>query len=983
MKALYKLFVVLLASIGLASCGGGGGGSNTAFGGAPAYDISISASPSSITTNSFTTLTVTVKNPGGANAQDGTAVSASVSPANIGTISASGGSAAATASTTVTGGVATFIFNSSNQVGTAHISVTVAGSSNKALDLNVTAGNGQDPRLKLTASATTMPLNPFGGATSEFPFPGNYIGSPFVAEVTVTWRHSNGQLVTGTTPVNVSIDPTAIAGFSTLDDPTTPWPDHTKADGNEFLLIFGSGPVNVTGGNGVIFVHDFNTPGTTTLTVTAIDPDNGQTISSQLEFTVVGAATTLPTSISAFGQGAAYISSSGGAQSSVVNAIVTDGNDALIPDPAGFDTVEFEIVGPAGTDARLSGINAAGQSITGTKVDTATHSGIAAVTFEAGSQQGPVQIRATADRGDGNVDNGIQDPVSSTTTVVVSDGRLYSLSLTWPGTNAPAILVNRVSTQATLTSQGTTIPPDPDATYSFTVSAIGNDRQGNPVLPGTVIRFGSIDSPVDDAGNYQISGAAGDPLEGGTLFTATDGHFTTAGGGAGPGDTLLVFGKLADGNADLESADKIASIQNAQTLHVQNPFNWNDTTGNSVNYGPVLPYIIGRAQIGNITSPAGTNNVGVASTTLNYPVSALGHVTAVWAQGDGVNTATHSGSTDIVTDIALVAFPGVAPATITISPNPIPGNLSTEVDVCIVDKLGSPISGVAFTFQFSGLGVGAGSVDGISTAGTVPQVTDVNGCVATTVNTSGIAASSSTTGGPTLTFRLGTASAAAPITASGPLVLIARPSAFANGVGGSVTLTLLSANGTPVANVLITGTCTSDNGSLQIIGSAVNTTDANGQVVVKINGALNEYGKAGSGSCTFTTSSGSPTAVVTVNGVDLCTLTGGSGSPPPQCGTTTTPPTSSTLALVIKGTAATDDATATITPGNLSCSGLGAASATCTETLTAGTYTITPTIRGGTFVGWTGNCTPASSGQTATLVVPSTAAALSCTLNLQ
>jgi len=897
MKALCKLFVLLLASIGLASCGGGGGGSNCSNCGTPAFDVNVTASPPSISTNSFTTLTVSVKNPGGSNAPDGTAVTASLSPASIGTLSGSGATSGSTATNTVTGGATSFVFNSSNQAGTAHIVVTAASSSH-AIDITVNPGNTQDPRLQLTASATTLPLNPFGGATGAFPYPGNYIGSPWVAEVTVTWRHTNGQLVNGTNTVNVSIDPVAIAGFSMLDDPTTNWPDVTKPDGNEFLTILGSGPVNVTGGNGVIFVHDFNAPGTTTLTVTAIDPDNGQTISSQLQFTVVGAATTLPASISTLTGGAVYIASSGGPQSTTITAAVTDGNDALVPDPAGFDNVEFEIIGPAGNDARLTGTNAAGQSITGSKVDTVTHSGIAAVTFLAGAQQGPVQIRATADRGDANVDNGIQDAVSATATVVVSDGRLYSLTLTSPQSNA--ILINRVSSQATLADQNTTtpptIPPDPDATYSFTVSAIGTDRQGNPVLPGTQIRFGSVDSPVDGDGNYQISGVTGDPQEGGTLFTATDGAFTTAGGGAGPGDTLLVFGKSVDGNADLESAAKVASIQNAKTLHTVTPFNWNDTTGNTVNYGPVLPYLIGRAQIGNIISPVVTNDVGTASTILNYPVSKLGHVTAIWAQGDGVNTATHSGSTDVVTDLALAAFPGVAPATIIVSPNPIPGNLSLEVDACIYDALGSPLSGVIFQFQFSGLGAGSGTLDGISGSGSVPQATDASGCVATTVSTTGIAGTTSGGGsgsGPTLTFTAGTANKAVPIVAAGNLLLIARPSSFSNGIGGAVTLTLLNGNGTPAPGVVIVGTCSvtagaDKGGSINVTfpppGSGVAaTTDASGQVHAIISAFFNLFGAAGAGSCTFSTSTGSPTAVVTVTGVDECVVAPAS----PLCAATT------------------------------------------------------------------------------------------------
>src|SRR5262249_24950680 len=194
--------------------------------------------------------------------------------------------------------------------------------------------------------------------------------------------------------------------------------------------ILGSGPVPVTAGTGTIFIHADEVPGTAVLTVTAIDPDNNQTISSQVLVTIAGAASSAPASIFASSGGAAYIANSGGQQSTFVNALVTDGNNALVPDPSGFDNVQFQITGPPNSDARLTGINAAGQSVTGTSVSTVTHQGVAAVSLLAGSQQGPIQIKATADRADGNVDNGVQDAISSTTTVVVSDGRLFSLNLT-------------------------------------------------------------------------------------------------------------------------------------------------------------------------------------------------------------------------------------------------------------------------------------------------------------------------------------------------------------------------------------------------------------------------------------------------------------------------------------------------------------------------------------------------------------------------
>ena len=727
---------------------------------------------------------------------------------------------------------------------------------------------GNDTTLSLSATTTTLPICQFGAGATEC----NFFGSPFISEVTVTWRHNDGQLVTGTNQVNVSVTPTTVIAFSTLNKGPPPPPPAL----DQFHTLLGSGPVDVTAGVGTIFVHSDNVPGSGVVSVTAIDPISKQTITAQLTITVAGAATGLPSSVIASSASGVYISGSNGPQSTIVTAQVFDGSNAPVPNPNGFDNVQFQIVGPSNSDARLSGTNAAGTQSSGTTVATVTHSGVATVTFQSGTQQGPVQIKATADRADNNVDNGISDPVSATTTVVVSDGKLFSLTLTSPGSNAPAILINRVSTLATLINQtGTTIPPDPNATYSFTVSAIGNDRQGNPVLPGTQIAFGSIDSPVDSNGFYQISGSHGDPQEGGFVFTATDGHFTTAGGGAGPGDTTLVFGKLVDGNADLESAARVTSVVNAQTLNVATPFNLNDTTGSSVNYGPVLPYIIGRAQIGNITSPAATNSVGVASTTLNYPVSQLGHVTAIWAQGNGTDNVT--GGPKLVTDINLAAFPGVAPALIVISPNPIPGNITIGVTACIFDALGSPLSGVTFQFGFVNLGVGSGTLDSISSAGTVPQATDASGCVNTTVATTGIASSSGSTGVPGLTFTAGSATATAPITASGGLILLAKPSAL-GGSGGTVTLSLLNSNGTPVPGVQLVGTCT---GATVGIFSGPGVTNAQGQTTAVITADLNQPKAPGSGSCTFTTATGSPSVTVTLQGIDPCLVV---VSPPnPAC----------------------------------------------------------------------------------------------------
>ncbi|HEX4481559.1 MAG TPA: hypothetical protein VH082_12150 [Rudaea sp.] len=906
MKAFYRPLLLLLATFALASCGGGGGGSSSAFSPPGSDSISISASPSaSIGTNSFTALTVVVKKNDGSAEDDGTTVTATLSPANMGTVTASQGtSGGSSATNTLSGGKTTFYYNSTNLAGNASISFSLpAGlhgnpnSASTSFNVTVVPGNTQDPRLQLSATATTLPLNPFN--TSAYPFPGNYPGSPYVSEVTVTFRHSNGELVNGTTKVNVSIDPVTVAGFSTLDDPTTPQTDPTKPDGNEFLTIFGNGFIDVTGGNGVIFVHSFNVPGTAVLTVTAIDPDSGQTISSQLTITVAGASSALPSSITAFSEGPAYVTGSGGPQSAIVNATVTDGNNANVPDPTGVDNVEFTIVGPAGNDARLSGINAAGVPVTGTTVDTQTHNGVASITVLSGSVEGPVQIRATADRADNNVDNGIQDGVSSTATVTISNGKLFSLTIIAPDADA----VNASGVSANVVEN-----PAGSGNYQLTVSAIGVDNRDNPVVPDTQIGFGGVDSPQipNASGNliswFSISGNDGDPQEGGTLFTSASGHFTTAGGGAGPGDTLLVIGKSNEGapagNDDLESAVKITSINSATSLNVVTPFNLNDRTGAVVDNHGVLPYIIGRSEFTSINSPGYTDSTtGVAVTSLNYPSSAVGKAVAIWAQGTGTDTTTSPGRTDVVTDVKILVLPGMSEgAFMTASPDPIQGNTKVSETVCYYDGNGRPIANfdINFAFDFAGGGtgggVGSGSVDNTQGSGKLENLTNSSGCAVAQLLTASIPPSES--GLANVTFSAGptniggsnggaTAFVTVPIVVSAAQIQLGStcPTVAASKTPTTlpISLSLLDANGSGISGQSITGTCTvtSASGTITTTGG---TTDANGRTTVFVTVGANA--DTVKGVCQYSSAS-YPTLVasVAINGGGSCQ--GGFSPQPP------------------------------------------------------------------------------------------------------
>ncbi len=705
-------------------------------------------------------------------------------------------------------------------------------------------GNGgaasapQAGSITLTASRTILPLNP----NNVLPYP----GSPYMAEVAFTYRNNAGVITALNQDATFTTSSPSTVSLSPPDDPST-------TDINELATRVVSFHDTTNNGSYVFFATSYDVAGTSTVTASATDPATGLTVSKTLVFTVQGAPP-VPGSVTlSASPTVVYVAGGGGVTNSVISAQVRDGANQPVPDPGSAQNVKFEIVGDAGGGI-LSSPSGSGQS-----VNASTIAGIATVSFQAGTvlPPGPVQIRATADRSDNNVSNGIGDPISATTSVAVSDGKLFGLVITSP--DLEAITQNHVFEG--VDSTGAPIG-GLDGTYSFTISALATDRQGNPVVPGTTIQFGVIDAPLagfpgTGGGVFQIAGGDGNPLEGGKAFTAPTGQFTTAGGGAGPGDTLLVLGDLVTGNADLENARLVQSISNGANLTVTSAFNRNDTTGSSVNYGAVLPYVIGRATEVNITASATTNAIGVASTKLNYPVSRLGKQTIVWAQG---NAATSS-VVKTVADIQPVRLPGIADAQLTVSPTPIAGNTTTQVTACLLDALNSPVQGAYIGFSFSGLGVGTGSIDGSTGSGVIDSPTGSDGCTTGVLVTSGI---SSDDADAMVTFSAGGQAVDVPIIVSTSLLLQAFPSSTS---GGPITLLLTDGSGNPVPNAQIVGACT---GGASLLG-LIAPTAANGRTTANISNSGIDYVCAGTarntGECTFTTGSqGGPTATVTVLG---------------------------------------------------------------------------------------------------------------------
>jgi hypothetical protein len=722
----------------------------------------------------------------------------------------------------------------------------------------------QNGSITLNATTTSLPVNPNMVPANP--------GGPYTATVAISFRSATGTLTAPLGDATVTTSNVAVAAVSFPDDPTTPE--------NELTTRWVTFPVTLNNGSNTIFVTSGDTAGTTTITVSAVDPITNRTVSSTLNFTVVSGAGNLPANIELVATpNQVYMENSGGNANSMIRAAVTDGGGQLIPNPSGGDNLRFEIVGGNAGAGRLV---AGGQS--GSSVTASTVNGVANVSFQAGTVQGPVQIRATADRADNNVSNGITDALSVTTTVVVSDGKLYTLKVTSPvfASELPGIEINGLPVDEDVELEpgdnGVIIPPQPDATLSLRVAVLATDRQGNPVLPGTALRFGAVDAPVGAFGTAQsnrflISGTDGNPTEGGTSFVAPSGQFQTAGGGAGPGDALVVFGKAVQGNADLETAVTVTSVNSQTSLTVNPAFNLNNTTGASVNYGAVLPYLIGRAMEGNVTATATTNELGVAVGKLTYTVRSVGNAVALWAQGNGTDTVT--GGARLVTDAVTMTYPGVAPASITAFPNPIRGNVAQTVTVCLTDALGIPLRGFPVGFAFQGL-QGTGSIDGTASNGLLANTTDADGCVDGNVVTSGLPISSADGNSGQIVFTGAGASTTIDI-----VVQLAALQASPNSLAvtclpfsAPVAIRAIDQGGAPVPNVTVTGTCTT--GITVTPGSSTTGSDGVASFAVQVSAALSADGQ-----CTFTAAGTTRSVVVPVR-----SASGGSWSPPPPaCGT--------------------------------------------------------------------------------------------------
>jgi hypothetical protein len=860
----------------------------------PANVLGLDPAPSSLFT---TQVNVAVLGANGQPVGDGTAVTLGVD--NISRAQVSPASAplqmGATAVAETVAGTARFLLTSGATEGVVTLQASISEESgsvvSESVSVNIVQNTFDDARVRITGKST-MPTNPLGVPA--------FIGSPFLNELTIEYIGADGnpgQATEITFPddndyegIVVAVAPVTRGFYTTL-----------TGAGLVFGSRYGSGPVLMNAGRSTVFIMSESSPGPLTFTAMVRDLDTGERFSNSFVIEMIdGAADFLPAVVEMIvSPDPVYVQGSGGPTTKPVQVFVRDSGGNAVPDPQGdgasWNNVLLRLEAPDDSDARLTGTGSEG-SVSGTEIRVQTVNGIANFSLNTGSEIGSHRIIATVDRADNNVDVGLVDPISAEVTVNVGDGRLFSLELVSPILNA--IRVNQVTNDLDVDFEpdvdpdtGVFVPADPDGTYSLTVTAQGSDQAGNPALPGTVVNFGKIDAPLTQTEPrfFVFSGPDGNPEEGGTLFSVLDppegfrDSSTRVDDTVEAGDTVALFGKSVPGNREHEATRVVQSVIDNSTLRVTEPFNPNNQSGAIVDDGFVIPWVIGRSQVGVIDHSVTLNEQGRASVRMTYPISSLGRPVVLWTQGTRVESAGNK----TVADVEAALFPGVAPLILTASPSVIQANSNAIVRLCLTDGLRSPVQG-AFVRGSIIEGGANGTLDGQAMPTQTARATGSAGagCLDTQVFVSGIPPEGEDS---VIGFNVGQAFAEVTVVPPGAARLIVAPSLITDFSLGtftrSVALTLLDGDNQPISGVTLVGECESDGGILEI-ETTPGVTDANGNTSARVligmsgcgDGSGSEFPRVGT--CTFTTLSGSPEGVLVVQGIDVTTL---GLSPPPNC----------------------------------------------------------------------------------------------------
>ncbi|HXH03322.1 MAG TPA: hypothetical protein VNN09_08380 [Candidatus Competibacteraceae bacterium] len=477
--------------------------------------------------------------------------------------------------------------------------------------------------VKISADQSGLPVNPtpvIHGNPSTWPNP----GGPYTNTITVQALQDNRPFPAASISVDL-LGPNGSGALYYLDGD----PDHEDCedfDGVELCvpLAYRRLVFEDTTGFATFHFHSGSQASTVRLVATVTDPTTGQSIHAEMTLDIgSGANTGVPATVQFRQIPALYIQGQGRADVGTLELGVFDDGGFPTDAAAGVNNLRVELLpGRPNAGEQLSASGAAGNQ-TGEVVSTFTRGGIAQVGLRAGTRPGTVLIRATADRADNNVDNGIQSPVAGTAAAVIADGSVVSLTFTGAFAGAVANYFNALPSGPGDSFNAVT------GVYERTISVVAADEFGNPPPAGTPITLRLIDSPAtgypdQGRGNFVISGGDGNPAEGGAIFT------TLAPIPSNTGCPAVNAILVVDGLRPYQSGSRIITGFNANTLSVNTPFfEWVDT-------GFSVPYVVGCVpHFGNVDSVAFTDAKGVASFTMRYPVTQLGRNFILTAEAAG------------------------------------------------------------------------------------------------------------------------------------------------------------------------------------------------------------------------------------------------------------------------------------------------------------------------------------------------------------
>jgi hypothetical protein len=676
------------------------------------------------------------------------------------------------------------------------------------------------PSITLTATSFELPVQ-----NSGYTYPDET--NRYNSRVTATVRDNKGNVVStgGAVTFTVSGGKTSVGALYESDYKTKVKVDNPDGTTTEHPAAFWGLPVDISGSMAQAVFQAWTQAGTATIVATYTDP-NGQSAQASIQIKVGSAVNTgLPSSFKTnVNNLPIYITGQNKNDQAIIDTYLYDPANQLVSSN-GSNNIQAQIIGDNLGGASLRGSN--GQSGQIVKSQITGSSGLAEITVLSGTESGNLTIRLTADGADNNVDNGIQQAVTKDLTVAISDGRVASLSFGGPYINA----IKNNQTSTTLAS-GDAID---QGTYSRAISVVVQDSNGNPV-PNTPIRFGLIDSPLT-AGSYPdpnfspappagavtstsfaIQGTKGNPVEGGTQFDEQDGvNLVTM--GVRPLDRLILVPSAQGTQRDLLGSRIIDNLLAGSTSAVTTTtsFPYPVTPGFVDGYN--IPWVIGRAQYGNIGATATTDANGVATTFITYPVSRLDQPAILTAEADNGVSA-----------VIGAYYVGVAGGTLTSSVTSVPAGATTDVTMCATDANNAPLPNYPIT---AGLP---------STVKTDPSslTTGPNGCASFKLDTNAVPAGTPQFDIP---FSIGTGAnesvkitVAAAQTAANISIQISGPTGTDPNHARKIAALVTDSNGNPLSGqtVVFSFPAPTDDGTSPIAaitspaGSVSETTGTNG-----------------------------------------------------------------------------------------------------------------------------------------------------------